>query len=65
VVCLIALCGVPHSWIIKYLKLIRICDKIISLTEKVSVIRKNYAPVYRTEDNISRRHRNKCVCIPT
>jgi len=27
--------GVPHSWIIKYLKLIRICNKIISLTDRL------------------------------
>jgi hypothetical protein len=27
-----AVCGVPHSWIIKYLELIRISNKIISLT---------------------------------
>jgi len=27
--------GVPYRWIIKYLKLIRICNKIISLTERL------------------------------
>jgi hypothetical protein len=53
--------SVPHIWIIKYLKLIGVCNKKICLAEKLCVIGKNYAHVYRKEDNISTRHRNKYV----